>query len=212
MRHPDDSPGEQRPFVVGVTGGIGSGKSALTGILEDSGIVVVDADLVARDVVAIGSKALHSIESRHGRDILNEDGSLNRPALRKIVFADPTERKWLEDLTHPLIRSQIHEELAKARSPYVVLSSPLLLEGDQKTMVDHVVVVDVPEQLQLERTMRRDSNDEALVRSIMKAQLDRETRLAAAGTVVDNSGSLEDLAAQAEQVHQRLLQLAGADG
>ncbi|MEM6484320.1 MAG: dephospho-CoA kinase [Pseudomonadota bacterium] len=198
--------------MVGVTGGIGSGKSALTGILENSGIVVVDADLVARDVVAIGSKALQLIASRHGRVILNEDGSLNRAALRKIVFADPSERKWLEELTHPLIRSQIHEELAAARSPYVVLSSPLLLEGDQKAMVDHVVVVDVPEQLQLERTMRRDKNDEALVRSIMKAQLDRETRLAAAGTVVDNSGSLEDLAIQAKRVHQKLLRLAEWDG
>lgn len=193
---------------VGVTGGIGSGKSALTDRLATQDIIIVDADVVARQVVEPGSVALHSIAQRFGNNILDTKGALKRAELRKIVFADPEQRRWLEQLTHPLIREQIQEQLQAAESPYVVLSSPLLLESSQADFVDHVVVVDVPEEIQIERTMARDENSEALVRSIMDAQLARETRLAKAHTVIDNSGSLADLLTAADKLHEKLLGLA----
>jgi len=192
-------------LVVGVTGGIGSGKSALTRYLELQGITVVDADLAARLVVEPGRPALHAIAEHFGADILQADGTLDRAALRQKVFADPTERRWLEQLTHPLIGEELQRQLAESRSAYTVLSSPLLLEGSQSLLTDMVVVVDVPPALQLQRTMARDDNDEAQVRRIMAAQMDREERLSKADVVIDNSGSLAQLEAQAEALHQSLL-------
>ncbi|GAB3286824.1 dephospho-CoA kinase [Parahaliea aestuarii] len=197
-------------LVIGVTGGIGSGKSALTRYLETQGITVVDADVVARQVVEPGTPALAAIAGRFGGDILQADGGLDRAALRKIVFANPDERRWLEQLTHPLIGEEIQRQLAASISPYTVLSSPLLLEGSQSLLVDRVVVVDVPVEVQVERTMARDSNDEAQVRRIIAAQMDREARLAKADFVVDNSGTLAALEQRAAQLHTELLALAAA--
>ncbi|WP_116368607.1 dephospho-CoA kinase [Parahaliea mediterranea] len=195
-------------LVVGITGGIGSGKSALTRYLEGQGITVVDADVVARQVVEPGTPALAAIAERFGADILQGDGSLDRAALRAIVFADPDQRRWLEQLTHPLIGAEIQRQLAASTAAYTVLSSPLLLEGSQALLVDKVVVVDVPVEVQVQRTMARDSNDEAQVRRIIAAQMDRDARRAKADFVVDNSGTLEDLQARAAQLHAELLALA----
>jgi dephospho-CoA kinase len=198
-----------RALRVGVTGGIGSGKSALTALLEARGIPVVDADIAARRVVEPGSEALAAIIDRYGAErVRRDDGSLDRAALRRIVFDDPEERRWLETLTHPRIGRLIAEDLAAATSPYVILSSPLLLESSQGELVDHVVVVDVPESLQLARTMARDDNSEELVRAIMAAQLPRQDRLERADTVIDNSGDLEALGRRAGELHERLLHLA----
>lgn len=194
-------------LTVGVTGGIGSGKSALTDRLATKGIDIVDADIVAREVVDIGTPALNAIAERFGSDILLENGALNRAALRKIVFENPEQRQWLETLTHPLIGESIAHQLATSEGPYVVLSSPLLLEGSQKNFVEHVVVVDVPEETQLQRTMSRDDNSEELVRSIMAAQLPRDERRSKADTIVDNSGSLNDLNEAADALHEKLLRL-----
>ncbi len=193
---------------VGITGGIGSGKSALTARLEEHGIVVVDADLAARVVVEPGKPALAEIRERFGAEIIQSDGALDRAALRKVVFADESARKDLEAITHPRIRDELIDQLTRAQSPYVVLSSPLLLESGQVAMVEKIVVVDVPESVQLSRTMARDNNDEALVRQIMAAQLPREQRLARADWVIDNSGSLEALHSAADALHQTLLTLA----
>lgn len=198
-------------LIVGVTGGIGSGKSALTRYLEARGITVVDADVVAREVVEPGQPALAAIAEHFGQAILQADGTLDRAALRQKVFADPAQRRWLEELTHPLIGAAIQAQLAASRSAYTVLSSPLLLEGSQALLTELVVVVDVPPELQLERTMARDNNDEAQVKRIMAAQLDRQARLAKADIVIDNSGTLEDLEQQAEALHQRLLEKAKAE-
>ena len=195
-------------LTVGVTGGIGSGKSALTDRLATKGIDIVDADIVAREVVDIGTPALNALAERFGSDILLKNGALNRAALRKIVFEDPEQRRWLEELTHPLIGESIASQLATSEGPYVVLSSPLLLEGSQKNFVEHVVVVDVPEETQLQRTMSRDDNSEELVRSIMAAQLPRDERRSLADTIIDNSGSLNDLQKAADALHAKLLQLA----
>ena len=194
-------------LTVGVTGGIGSGKSALTDRLATKGIDIVDADIVAREVVDIGTPALNAIAERFGSDILLENGALNRAALRKIVFENSDQRQWLEALTHPLIGESIARHLATSEGPYVVLSSPLLLEGSQKNFVEHVVVVDVPEETQLQRTMSRDDNSEELVRSIMAAQLPRDERRSKADTIVDNSGSLNDLNEAADALHEKLLRL-----
>jgi dephospho-CoA kinase len=191
--------------VVGITGGIGSGKTAVTDLLANLGITIVDADLASRLIMQPGKPALAAVENHFGASILLPDGQLDRAALRALVFADPAERSWLEALTHPLIGQEIQDQLAAATSPYVVLSSPLLLETSQRELCDCVVVVDVPASTQLERTMARDNNDAEQVRRIMAAQLEREARIARADEVIDNSGTLEDLQERVRDLHQRLL-------
>ena len=192
-------------FVVGITGGIGSGKSAVTDYLETEGITVVDADKVARVVVEPGTSGLAAIAEHFGHDILLPDGTLDRAALREVVFDNPDERKVLEGITHPRIREEIARQLSEAGSPYVVLASPLLLESGQSSFADYVVVVDVPESVQLSRTMTRDNNSEQLVKSIMAVQLDRETRLARSDTSISNEGTLEELYTRVDALHTDLL-------
>ena len=196
---------------MGITGGIGSGKSAVTLRLEEHGIAVVDADVVARTVVEPGRPALAAIVEHFGPHIVGADGALDRAALRKIVFEDARERAWLEGVTHPAIRDEIMRQLQDANSPYVVLSSPLLLEAGQSDLTDYVVVVDVPEEVQIMRTSTRDNNDEALVRKIMAAQLPRSERIARGDEVIDNRGSLADLHGHVDALHQRLLALSQND-
>lgn len=190
---------------VGITGGIGSGKTALTDWLAGQGITVVDADLAARAVVAPGQPALAEIVATFGKHYLQPDGQLDRGAMRQLVFEDTEKRKALEAITHPRIREELQRQLDTADSVYVVLSSPLLLESGQSEMVDLSVVVDVPEATQIERTMQRDGNDRALVEGIMAAQLDRETRKNRADIIIDNSASLSALHEKAEILHQTLL-------
>ena len=197
-------------FVVGITGGIGSGKSAVTDHLETLGITVVDADKAARVVVEPGTSGLAAIAEHFGADILLPNGCLDRAALRKIVFDNPDERKVLEGITHPRIRDEITRQLSEASSPYVVLSSPLLLESGQNTFADFVVVIDVPEAVQLKRTMARDDNSEALVKQIMAAQLDRQTRLSRADTSITNDASLTELYERVEALHEDLLARAAS--
>ena len=192
-------------LVVGITGGIGSGKSAVTDYLETLGITVVDADKVARVVVEPGTSGLAAITEHFGMDVLLANGGLDRAALRKIVFDNHNERKVLEEITHPRIQDEIIRQLSEASSPYVVLSSPLLLESGQNTLADYVVVVDVPEEVQLKRTMARDDNSEALAKQIMAAQLDRQTRLSRADASIMNDTSLEELYERVEALHEDLL-------
>ena len=192
-------------LVVGVTGGIGSGKSAVTERFEKLGITVVDADLAARVVVEPGKPALNAIAEHFGQAIIDPDGSLDRAALRSKVFSDDDERRWLEQLTHPLIGQEILAQLSASNSPYTILSSPLLLETSQGDLTDCIVVVDVPPETQLQRTMQRDDNDEAQVQRIMAAQMPREERLARADFVIDNSRSLAELDSAVEQLHKDFL-------
>ena len=195
---------------VGITGGIGSGKTALTDWLATQGIVIVDADLAARVVVQPGQPALADIIEIFGAEILLPDGQLDRAALRQLVFSDEKQRKALEAITHPRIRDELVRQMSEANSPYVVLSSPLLLESGQSEMVDVSVVVDVPETLQIERTMTRDQNNRQLVEQIMAAQLGRETRIARSDIVIDNSTSLDALYERAAVLHETLLAQAAA--
>ena len=195
---------------VGITGGIGSGKTALTDWLATQSIVIVDADLAARVVVGPGQPALAKITEAFGAEFLLPDGQLDRAALRQRVFRDENQRKALEAITHPRIRDELVRQMTVADSPYVVLSSPLLLENSQSDMVDVSVVVDVPETLQIERTMARDQNNRQLVEQIMAAQLDQETRIARSDIVIDNSTSLDALYERAAVLHETLLARAAA--
>jgi len=193
---------------VGVTGGIGSGKTALTDWLSEQGIVIVDADRVARDVVQPGTPALKAIIDAFGEQYLTQDGNLDRAAMRQLVFGDEEKRLLIESITHPQIREALWDQLRRADSAYVVLSSPLLLESGQSEMVDISVVVDVPEEMQIQRTMTRDANDKALVEKIMAAQMRRQKRLELADIVVDNSGDLSALHDRAALLHETLLNRA----
>ena len=195
---------------VGITGGIGSGKTALTDWLATQSIVIVDDDLAERVVVGPGQPALAKITEAFGAEFLLPDGQLDRAALRQRVFRDENQRKALEAITHPRIRDELVRQMSVADSPYVVLSSPLLLENSQSDMVDVSVVVDVPETLQIERTMARDQNSRQLVEQIMAAQLDRETRIARSDIVIDNSTSLDALYERAAVLHETLLARAAA--
>ncbi len=197
-------------FVVGLTGGIGSGKTAASDRFASHGITVVDGDVVARQVVEPGTEALRKIIAKFGPGILQANGQLDRASLREWVFSQPDDRLWLEALLHPLIGEEVIAQLNAASSPYAVLVSPLLVDAGQTALCDRVLVVDVPEQVQIERTCRRDDNSEELVKQIIAAQTSRERRLAAATEVLDNTGTLEDLQRRVDELHERYLQLASA--
>lgn len=191
-------------MIVGLTGGIGSGKSTVARAFGSLGIGWVDADDVAREVVMPGEPALAAIREHFGNDVLHADGTLNRAALRSIVFDNPTERKWLESVTHPRVRERnlVHLERLQRQSPYVLLVSPLLFESGQDKLVDRTVVVDVPVELQLSRTRARDDVSEAQVHAILAAQLPREERLTKANDVIDNSGDHASMMQQVTQLDQ----------
>ena len=207
------------PFILGVTGGIGSGKSVATDHFFSLGIHVVDADVIAHQLVARGSPLLLTIKKHFGDDILlgsdeliNADSNnvnlnnaeLNRVKLREIVFNNPQEKKWLENLLHPLIRKKSRAELAAANSHYAILSAPLLFENNLQLEVDRVLVIDCDESLQHERVSLRDNSDREMIKKIMQQQLDRNTRLARADDVIENMGSLADLKQSVEHYHHQL--------
>lgn len=195
-------------FVLGLTGGIGSGKTAVSDHFSSLGITVVDADLASRAVVEPGRPALMQIASRFGDNILLADGNLDRAALRKIIFADDSQRQWLNGLTHPLIAQEIQQGLKDSQSAYTILVSPLLVETGQADYTQRILVVDVPESLQLSRTMARDNNSEAQVNAIIKAQADRQARLKYADDVINNDGDLQQLHEMVEALHQKYLELS----
>ncbi|PRB84447.1 dephospho-CoA kinase [Pseudomonas sp. MYb185] len=196
-------------LIIGLTGGIGSGKSAAAArFAEAHGIHVVDADIKSRVVVEPGRPALHRIVDRFGDLVLQDDGTLNRAVLRERVFQDPEQRRWLEQLLHPLIRDEIITDLAAAESPYALLVSPLLVESGQYQMTQRVLVVDVPEALQIARTTARDNVPEQQVRAILQAQAQREDRLRHAHDVITNDKDLAALHQQVDQLHQYYLALS----
>lgn len=195
-------------LIIGITGGIGSGKTAASDYLASRGITVVDADQISRQVVEPGQPALEQIRAEFGDRVLQPDGHLDRAALREIVFADPEQRRVLESITHPAIATEIRRQLETSGSAYTILVSPLLLETDQHQLVDRVLLVDVPESVQVERTARRDEVPGDQVRHIMAAQMDRQERRRKADDIVLNDGSLADLHEQLDHLHDHYLQLA----
>lgn len=198
--------------VIGLTGGIGSGKSTVARFFQELGVHAVDADIVAREVVEPGTQALARIAEHFGTNILTPEGALDRAALRQIVFETPTERQWLENLLHPIIRNEIRRQLWLDDEPapsdyphqYVLLVSPLLLETDQHQLTDEVIVVDVPVETQIERTMGRDQNNRDQVERIIAAQMPREDRLQKADHVVDNTQPLAEVEDEVKALHALL--------
>ena len=197
-----------RPFRVGLTGGIASGKSTVARLFEALGVPVIDSDVLAREVVAPGQPLLGRIAERFGAGVLAKDGSLDRAALRAIVFADPAARADLEQMTHPAIRALMEERSAKARGDYQVLVIPLLVETAGKNRVDRVLVVDCAEELQIRRLQARDGSTHEQARAILAAQASRKARLAAADDVVVNDGDLGSVRDQVAALHARYKNLA----
>lgn len=200
-------------LVVGLTGGIASGKSTATAFFLDRGVPVIDADEVARDVVAAGTAGLAAVIAAFGPQIVQADGTLDRRRLRELVFADPAARHRLEAILHPLIGTQIRARLQQVTGPYCILAVPLLIESPNlRALVGRVLVIDVPEEVQVERLMQRDRMTAEQCRAMLAAQASRAQRLEGADDVVDNATDITALQRQLESVHARYLDLAGRTG
>lgn len=198
-----------KPWVLGLTGGIASGKSAAAQRFAELGVHVVDADQASRWVVEPGRPALAQLVQRYGPGLLQADGSLDRSALRKVIFEDAEQRHWVEALLHPLIANEIAESLASATSPYAVFVSPLMVESGQYRITQRLLVIDAPEALRVERTLARDNTNPAQVQAILKAQASREERLRHADDVLVNDRDLAWLRAEVERLHHFYLTLRG---
>ena len=194
-------------MIVGLSGGIGSGKTAVSDRFKALGIHVVDADIAARTIVEPHKPAWQDIKEFFGPEVLLENQTLNRAWLRQQVFADNDKRKKLEAITHPRIREEIIRDLKESTSVYTLLVSPLLIESGQYKLVEKVIIIDVPEEVQIARTCSRDNNDVEQVKRIIAAQLSRKERLSHADWVVDNNLPLETLDSRIEALHQELMQL-----
>jgi dephospho-CoA kinase len=196
------------PLRIGLTGGIASGKTTVANLFASLGATIVDTDLLSREVVAAGSPLLRQITERFSMAVQNGDGSLNRPELRKRIFEDPDQRKWLEALLHPAIRKLTDERSAAATGPYVIVAIPLLVETGGAPRFDRVLVVDCDPEVQLARLMARDGSTREEALRMLAAQASREARLAVAHDVIRNDGDLEHLRDQVEKLHRQYVMAA----
>lgn len=195
-------------LVIGLTGGVGSGKTAVADLFADFGVPVIDADELARSVVQPDRSAYAEIVREFGNAVLTPTGELDRRLLRESVFADPEKRRLLEAIIHPRVYAEIESQLAALDATYAVVVVPLLIETGGTDLVDRVLVVDAPEELQIERVSRRDGTTPAAVRQILAAQLDRETRLAAADDIIENDTSESSLRDKVSALHHRYLEIS----
>jgi dephospho-CoA kinase len=193
---------------IGLTGGIGSGKTAASDRFAARGAEVIDTDILSRELVEPGQPALDEIQKAFGTGILTPDGRLDRGALRRLIFDNPAMRSKLEDILHPRIRAEMLRRAADSSAPYVVFVIPLLIEAGQQALVDRILLIDVPETLQKRRVADRDGSDKQHIEQILAAQTDRQTRLQYADDVIRNDGSLADLEAQVDALHDSYLRLA----
>jgi dephospho-CoA kinase len=205
-----DSAARRPKLIVGLTGGIASGKSFVASMFAKLGTPLVDTDVVAREVVAPGEPGLGAVLAEFGPRVLRGTGELDRAALRSIVFADEARRRKLEALLHPLIRARTLAKLAEIEAPYALVAVPLLVETDFAALVDRVLVVDCPESTQLERLIKRDAIPRTEALAMVRAQADRAIRLKAAHDVIDNSGTVDATRRQVEQLHRRYLEIAAS--
>lgn len=199
---------ENRRLILGLTGGIGTGKSSVAAEFKNLGICIVNADEGSRAVVEPGKPALSKIASQFGDQIILSDGSLDRAALREIIFNNANKKQWLEELLHPIIRDWIVEHLNDSDSPYVILESPLLLETDQHELVDITLLIDLPMELQLERAGARDANNSKQIQRIIDSQMSREQKISKADWIFDNSGEKAMISLRVNQLHEKFLALA----
>ena len=197
-------------LIIGLTGGIGSGKSTVTKLFSSHGVPIIDADTIARQVTAPGQPALREICALFGEEMIDDDGQLKRRQLRKIIFSNPQKRAQLEAILHPIIQQRMLEQaaIASQHAAYTILSIPLLLESGWQQLLDRILVIDVSEQSQLQRTMQRDNIDKKTAQAIINAQINRQDRLLAADDIIDNEGSIDELQQQLQQLHQKYLQLS----
>lgn len=193
---------------IGLTGGIGSGKSTVAAEFKKLGVSVIDLDQLARDVVQSGTPALNKISDHFGEQILLESGELDRAELRNIIFGDAKEKEWLENLLHPLIKERQLELESRSTSPYLVIEIPLLVENIEAQKVDRILVVETPREDQILRTMARSQLSESEVNDVISGQATAEERRAVAQDRIDNSGSISELAAQVETLHISYCELA----
>ena len=194
-------------LIIGLTGGIGSGKSVASDKFKSLGVAVVDADVASRTVVEPGKPALKEIQDHFGSGIITTEGKLDRNKLREIIATDAEERKWLESVLHPKIGEQITKEISESTSVYTLFVAPLLLETNSQEMCSRVVVVDVPKDVQIRRTAKRDKVSPNQVEKMVAAQMEREKRLEKADDVLLNSGTIEDLEKQVEELHKKYIQM-----
>ena len=192
---------------IGLTGGIGSGKSTITALFSNYNIPIIDADIIAHQLVAPGQPALNLLQQAFGAAILNSDGSLNRKQLRDIIFSDTDKKAQLESIMHPLIFQQMQAEYQQQNSPYSILCIPLLIETKMTSFVDHILVVDCDVETQIERVKQRDQLSTERILSIIASQIDRKTRLSYANDIIDNSKSTTQLAEQVKKLHNQYLLL-----
>lgn len=198
-------------FIVGLTGGIGSGKSAAADRFVAHGASLVDTDLIAHGLTAADGAAMAAIRARFGAAVIATDGSLDRAAMRARAFADSGARRELQGILHPMIRAHSLEQCARASGAYVILAVPLLIEaGNYRALCQRICVVDCPEEVQIARVQARSGLDEAQIRAILATQASRAERLAAADDVIDNQGTLEELQAQVDALHVRYAAAAAA--
>jgi dephospho-CoA kinase len=199
-------------FVVAVTGGIGSGKTAVSDLLHQHGAAVVDTDVIARELTAPGGAAMAPLRDTFGPNVQAADGSMDRAAMRQLVFSDASARQRLEAILHPMIRAEAARQVGAAQAPYVVLVIPLLVESKSAyaALIDRTLVVDCPEHVQVERTMRRSGLSRTEAERIVSSQATRAERLALADDVVVNDGTLDSLAAEIARLHATYLTAARA--
>ena len=196
-------------FIVGLTGGIGSGKTTVANMFAEHGINIIDADVIARDVVMVGSSALKAISEHFGNHFIQHDGELNRALLRQQIFSHESDKQWLNNLLHPLIHQRTIELIQSATSDYCLLVAPLLIENKLTSFVDRVLVVDVSEAVQITRTTERDNNSKAQVQAIIASQISRAERLSFANDVLENQvNSLENLNQAVLKLHENYLKLS----
>lgn len=198
-------------FVVGLTGGIGSGKSTVADLFADRGVDVIDTDRIARELTDPGKPAYQAIVGKFGSHIVMGNKHLNRRTMRKNIFADPALRRWLENLLHPLIREELARQVEASTTPYCMAVIPLLFEKERNPIVSRTLVVDIPEDLQAIRTQMRDMHTPEEVEEILKVQATRETRLGGADDVIYNDKQIKDLLPQVEKLHQEYLRMAQGD-
>ena len=200
----------QQPFTIGLTGGIASGKSTVADLFSAKGVPVIDTDIVAREVTEPGSLGLAQIKAQFGSDALNADGSLNRAHLRQHVFADSQARKRLEEILHPLIRKLTLQRLREVTAAYAIVAVPLLIETDFAKLVDRILVVDCPEDIQMQRLIMRDADSAATAGEIIAAQISRAERLGHADDIISNAKDIAHLEEQVARLHSKYLALAAA--
>ena len=194
--------------MVALTGGIGSGKSTVADLFAEHGVPVLDADVLAREVVAPGQPALAEVVSAFGPEVLDDGGHLDRAELRERVFSDADQRRQLEQILHPRIRVEMNRRLERLGGSYCLVCIPLLFETGRSSDFDRVLVVDVPTEIQIERTFKRDGSQRTTIEGILAAQIDRRTRLELADDVIDNSADIETLRGDVDKLHHKYLEMA----